>query len=219
MRSGAWWGYCNMVVVRTPWTPLSHKSLSRPNKAPLIELSARHDIEPLCQGQLDGLCGVYSVINAIRLALPAEDRPNERHAKELFEESIALFERNQQFAAIALEGMSGKDWLRLAQALSKKASTQTLKITLQRPNRTKKWPAKRLLAWIEKSIAGGMPVLASFAGALDHYTVIAAVSADRLYFFDSSGHHHVRKSNCGVRKGRHRLSRRWLMRVKIHKRR
>jgi len=48
-------------------------------EAALALMDARHDIKPLRQGALDSLCGVYAILNAVRLlAYPDSAYPHAR---------------------------------------------------------------------------------------------------------------------------------------------
>ena len=53
-------------------------------------LPMRRRIKPMRQGDLDGLCGVYSIINAIRWLCPAL---SEQRAQELFNVLIDMREK------------------------------------------------------------------------------------------------------------------------------
>lgn len=61
----------------------SPQNALEPDPTRIVELSARHHIEPYRQGNLDGLCGVYTAINGLRLALHPHGPLTKADAKRL----------------------------------------------------------------------------------------------------------------------------------------
>ena len=62
-------------------------------------------MKPHLQGQLDGLCGVYSVINSIKLL--ANINPEE--SMTLFNRIFAFIEGRKRLSGILREGISSRD--------------------------------------------------------------------------------------------------------------
>lgn len=147
----------------------------------------------MLQGDLDGLCGLYAVINAVRLAC-APDRPiTHREAKGLFAAGAEHLCRKQILKATLQSGLTRKRQAKLAKAVLHYAAQD-----LQRPMQLRpvKSVAGQYHAAIWDEIDQGHPVCALFDGALDHYTVIAGISHNRLTFFDSTNLSWVSRASC-----------------------
>jgi len=150
-------------------------------------------ISPLLQGDLDGLCGLYAVINAIRLAC-APDRPiTHREAEVLFSSGVKHLRREYNLSTALHRGMPRKQQRKLAKALLRSAT-----LDLQRPLQIRpvQSPTGQYHAAIWDEIDLGNPVCALFDGALDHYTVISGVSHKRLTLFDSTDLSWVSRASC-----------------------
>ena len=61
-----------------------------------------------------------------------------------------------------------------------------------------KLQAHAALDLIASRIAAGSAVIACFENTLWHYSVIAGLSASRLYLFDSAGLHWIERRSVGV---------------------
>lgn len=171
-------------------------------------------IDPLTQGELDGLCGLYAIINAIRLAYAPSLTIELREARHLFTQGIGFLGDQGWLGPSVKNGMRRKRQTNLAvmladcafRDLGRPISIRPLSVSL----------AKQAdVIWNE--IETGHPVCALFGGALDHYTVLSGVSDTRYQFFDSTGLSWVRRSSCefsgGKKKARHRIKRRSLFSV------
>jgi hypothetical protein len=64
-------------------------------------------IEPLGQGELDGLCGLYSAINALRLCAASHGRPLDwDQCERLFREGVDYLDAHGRLLHGAYWGMS-----------------------------------------------------------------------------------------------------------------
>ena len=68
-------------------------------------MTKRHSLTPYRQGRLDGLCGVYAVINAVRLACAGERRRIHLPSRLLFEACLSFLELNQNLRESIIHGM------------------------------------------------------------------------------------------------------------------
>ncbi len=147
-------------------------------------------IRPLLQGQLDGLCGCYAIINAIRLVLrPGGIRFSESDCRELF--YALMLEADETVGAIHATacGIDTKPFCKILKAAERHLRDEheigicaaPLLGLKERP------PVTRTLAKIGHTVRQpGSTVIASFEGRLDHWTVIRRVSDQWLELFDSS---------------------------------
>lgn len=192
-----------------------HLKASKSQRRPLIELAARHSIEPYDQGELDYLCGVYSIVNAIRLAREANAPMAPRHTKLLFEQAIDfLFQKNALHPAV-IDGITIRRWRKLAVLLAKKASTKDVVIVVEFPPKGLKRSPSALVDWLKDGLAIGAPILLHLGSDRQHYTVVAGADDKNLYLFDSTGAVRIKRYGCVKR---YSLTSKTMMRlsVKLH---
>ncbi len=172
-------------------------------------LPSAKQLKPLAQGNLSRLCGLYSFINSIRLALyPLELRKDE--LQELYFEGMRHLSRGRHLKRVLGVGMEEDLWLSLGAALVcyvNGAHSSALKLTPAIGGGARR-DRERALRGIRKMVAGGSPVLASFGGALDHYTTICGYTPSRFVLFDSSGLRWVEAKQVGV--GERSCRRHWI---------
>ncbi len=116
------------------------------------------------------------------------------------------------------DGIDTGPWRRLVKHLAKHASSGKLRVEVQRPEFRGKPTIDDIFDWIAGSLGEGAPVLAALGDYLDHYTVLAAIDPAKLHFFDSASCKFVLRTSCGVGSGRHRLSPKALLRLKVRRR-
>src|SRR5215204_4281524 len=160
----------------------------------------RTALVPFQQGDLDGLCGIYSVINAIRLATEDETRDLPDAAlQELF--FTLLLEADAvvgRVEAVGL-GIDPQPLFRVAQAAVRHmADEHGLRLTVTHAirrgaPRTFEAILRRLTELTQQPRSA---VLICLTGHLDHWTVLRRVTGQSLTFFDSSGCARVSLTNC-----------------------
>lgn len=163
-------------------------------------------IAPFRQGELDGLCGVYAIINALRLAFDQRSAKLQRGDwQELF---FALLARVDDgvggICHVIANGMSAKRLRTIAKTAEQHlreeyeldVSTELMFTRGDHPSLVD------LLVAIEESLEHGHPVIVDFAGRLNHWTVIREVTGKNLLLFDSSGLSRVARRNCQLLKRR-----------------
>jgi hypothetical protein len=166
-------------------------------------------LKPLVQGNLSRLCGLYSLINSIRLAAyPKVFRKNE--LQDLYSEVIWDLSRRRQLKRVLGVGMTEELWLSVGAALIHHVNDThgtALKLT---PviNGAAKHDRERALRAIRRTIARGTPVLASLGGALNHYSAFCGYTPSRLMVFDSSGLRWVEAKQVGL--GERSRRRHWI---------
>ena len=195
----------------SPTTPKSRPHLKT------VEIAVRHEIEPYRQGNLDGLCGLYSVINALRLAAHPYRPLNRTDAKRIFRSGVEYLDRKQWLGDAIQHGMSKGRWRRMIRYLVKQISNEDLAAHAETPSLPKPVSIDDVFDWIADSIEIGAPVLACFADYLDHYSVVVAIDDRKLRLFDSSGFKYVLRSSCGIGTGRHQILPGALIRIAVKK--
>jgi hypothetical protein len=155
-------------------------------------------IKPLQQGNLDGLCGIYSIINAIRLLCKEIKR----------EESFALFhflidkaKKRGNLNSVITQGLTPKKFKRLLKSALKWLKREyAIKIDQQRYKHKKSNKFTLKTAWrdFDKHLNQNTVILIGFTGKHNHYSVITGITAKTLVTFDSCKTQLIRKSQCST---------------------
>src|SRR5215210_5967834 len=157
---------------------------------------AARRLNPYRQGRLDGLCGVYALINALRLLYP---RLDEDDCERAF--CALIRARARQSAsplAIISGGLSRRELLRLIGSWQRFAAKE-LGITLSVSRLKVSEPSLRGIwrglcgALDDKSVA-----IIGLDGAERHWTVAHAATERTLRVTDSSGLRVIFRSQCTV---------------------
>lgn len=167
------------------------------------------------QGSLDGLCGLYSIINAIALAAHHEQPLTEPQCERLFASGGWWLQRRRLLADALANGITTRAWGELAGALVRKHRRDTgIKLTIEVPLARRRSPSAAVIrAAIEDALAAGCPVLLSLDGTYDHFTVATSFSSSRLGLFDSCDGAWVCWSSIGGATARHHITRAGLIMV------
>jgi hypothetical protein len=184
----------------------------RINAPACYELAARRHLTPLTQGKLDGLCGVYSIINAIRVLRYPIAPLSPKTAKRLFEAGTASLSQKGLLDASLVDGMAIRHWKLLAALLTKLASTSSHIMSVQIPQPAGRVSLSDIENWVAESLAAGMPVLMHLGRSHQHYTVAVGIDKQHIALFDSWGLIRIKRS--GFIK-RHDLTANCLMRLNI----
>ena len=155
------------------------------------------------QGDLDRLCGVYSIVNALRYVLHLRDE----QCQKLFGKLIKALERDcDHLHQPLLHGMYFAQLKRLTvfaiqgriQGRNLKFETRTLR--LKRHQRT----LPHLWSALDHELGPACVALVGITGATDHWCVVYRVTPKALWLLDSSGQTRIYRSRCTVRPSRTR---------------
>jgi hypothetical protein len=172
-------------------------------------LPGARSLKPHQQGDLSRLCGLYSIINAIQLALyPEPLDSNETH--RIFTKAVQHLHRKRLLLAACHYGIDEGPWFTLMremvdQAAAARGASMRITALLSAACISR----GRAIVAICRAVERGSPVLVAFGGALDHYTVVCGHSETRLRLFDSLGLRAVAKAGVGLGEGsrrRHRMA-------------
>jgi hypothetical protein len=161
-------------------------------------------IQPLKQGQLDGLCGLYAGINALRLLLAAERPLSSRETKRSFRAGVRALSKRERLAAAVLNGIPDKTWRKLLVKLAGSATAGTgpvIAISQPLQHRTRV-SRTELMEIIETAIDSRQPVVISLSGKHRHYTVVCGYTPGRFLLFDSSSLSWLKRELCGPSQSR-----------------
>ena len=177
------------------------------------ELMARHDLTPLTQGKLDCLCGLYSIINAVRLLRQPIAPLSYPASRRLFEAGTDLLHKNGWLDAALVDGMVIRRWKSLAALITAQASTNTHTMSVETPMIPNgKLSAAAIERWIVEGLAAGMPVLMHLGQRHQHYTVVAGIDRQHISLFDSWGLVRIKRAGFVLRQD---ITSNCLMRFKL----
>lgn len=146
---------------------------------------------PLRQGGLDGLCGLYSVINATKLLHGSKRIPS----KAIFTESLHQLAEAHDLPEIIAAGMTRATLSGILKVASKRAP-----VSLSWPFYGKKRPTlDEVWAALEAHVCegNGRTAIIAFGGSTwGHWTVVRAVTPGKLVLYDSRGRKHILRGIC-----------------------
>ena len=160
---------------------------------------ARRQLKPYRQGHLDGLCGVYALINALRLLCP---RLDEDACERTF---CALIQARARHAACPLNvihgGLSRRELLRLI-GIWQRFATRKFGVTVTVSRLTVPEPSLRgLWRGLCRALDGTSVAIVGLDGVERHWTVAHAATPRTLRVTDSSGLlRAIVRSQCTVRR-------------------
>lgn len=143
---------------------------------------------PYRQGQLGGLCGLYSVVNALRLTAQAHRALTSAQCEQLYRHGISVIAARQSLALVACTGMDPA--LRHVLVDELVALTHAMGVTVHATRPFQSRPgvpyaaiANELVAAVDERV----PALITLGGTHCHYTVARGHTPQRWLLFDSSG--------------------------------
>jgi hypothetical protein len=139
-------------------------------------------IKPLQQGDLDGLCGVYAVINCVRLLVPAAD--DSEWLDKLMVHIIGS-------SYTAKDVTQGGDEIKMASVFKyvRAKVEKDLGVDLTMRNSPRRGgfdsPAAIMRSVFEVGLPGAF--IMGYDGRDSHWTIVRAVFGDKVLLFDSCG--------------------------------
>ncbi len=157
--------------------------------------------EPYRQGDLDGLCGVYSAINAVRALCPEIDGDD---AGWLFDHLVRHLSDNGNAASGAVaNGIGCGDEARLlAKAVRYVAEEHDIELGLSRLPKALRRAADidRLWQALAEAVSPTCVAVLGLAGRHEHWTVAIEVSPQQIRLYDSGEISALRRRHCTMRK-------------------
>lgn len=156
---------------------------------------------PYRQGDLDGLCGVYSIINAVRLLCP---ELNGSDAEYLFDVIVQSLDGAVANPTARIVGGIG---LRVVRCLLKEiaaelAAEYDIMLRVRRLPRNVRQSRNLSVVWQEltDSLSPTCVAIIGIYGWRSHWTVVQSAAQARLRLFDSCKMRTLRRSDCTVGK-------------------
>jgi hypothetical protein len=167
----------------------------------------------MMQGDLSNLCGLYSPINAIQLALHPGKRLSQPQLQRIFRHGVEYLIQKEQLVHTLEHGLTVSPWLDLARKLAKYAAAEHGKYLVLRPilRGLPRYDREAAFEAIGRHLLAGHPILLGIWGTYSHFSVLVGLSARKLTLFDSGGFRWLRRDcvsfmHDGTR-NRHRIAR------------
>lgn len=155
-------------------------------------------IQPLGQGDYDGLCGLYSILNAIRLAAAPTRVLSHKHTQKLFIGGVRFLEQRDLLHRAVSGSIERRRWLTLTEFLRREARLNCdLSLRYEWPfEAEEETQPTQVLDAIEQILLQRKAVMAFLRGTYRHYSVISGYTPSSLTLFDSYGYRWLRKASC-----------------------
>jgi hypothetical protein len=146
-------------------------------------------LKPFRQGGLDGLCGVYSVINATRLAAWPTLRLAREPCNDLF--SLLTADLNDRAKLFKVLTNGSRDFVvrrLLREADSWLRDCYGIRLRHRRPYPGRSFSRSRIAAILRRHLAEDhTSAIIGLSGCFEHWSVVRAVKPKTIMLFDSSG--------------------------------
>ena len=153
---------------------------------------------PLRQGALDGLCGIYAVINAARALCP---ECSDHTCDQLFTALMNRLSASRKPLTLTYQGISRHDVRKLMQDTIVFVGTQlAIDLTAAPVARRLRKQCNLHQLWqqlADHTNSGGVVIL-GLSGCLAHWSVATRVTKRQIRLFDSDGLCILRRSHCTV---------------------
>lgn len=172
-------------------------------------LPGAHLIDPLTQGDFDGLCGLYCLINAIRILMAPHRELKRKEVRALFTAGVQFLAQRGNLPEAVHSCVGEREWPKLARRLVTTAQEIVDRpIVLERGRLLRGVGIDETIRSVEEMITSGKAPCVFLRGKSRHYTVISGYTPVSLKLFDSFGFHRLLIKSCGTTSeetARHRL--------------
>ena len=150
-------------------------------------------MKPYAQGALDGLCAVYSIVNATRIVTGI----SEEEAKDLFKEIIRYLETKKDLGKLLIEGI---DLLTIGGILGEVVGDKIRNCYMPfKQNRDT--PLDEFWNEMMMFLCGGdrRAILIGVGGPMwDHWSIVESITDKQIRFFDSYRLKRLNRSRCAT---------------------
>ena len=148
------------------------------------------------QGALSSLCGIYSIVNAMRIIRGL----NNEESKELFAQIISYLEENKKLAVSLTSGISITVMGSIFKDVIGDRIHRSIPFHKQPTVRIGEFWAEMKRFLDEERMKGEKRViLLSLGGEHEHWTIVCKITKKRISLFDSIGLRHLDRRNCTTR--------------------
>ena len=168
------------------------------------------------QGELDGLCGIHSMINSLNWALHSlrhsrsgarrlAGQLKEKEREDIFGNALRLLPHHRAGLSPVVDGVSGAELARLLKECSAWVQAKRgLRLGISRPfyRQSNVTTGQLRLVLSEHLSKPGTAAIIGVEPPWQHWTVVVRVTAKRFTLLDSSGDSYLPLRKCGRPSGR-----------------
>ena len=153
---------------------------------------------PYRQGEFDGLCGMYAIINAISALAPELDQATARTLFRHLARHVQSIEQPLPVVAYGMGGSSVRDLLRVAQRYVRKRLN--VQIAMERPFRLRR-DSRLGQLWdtLRSELDAEQVAIFAIEGVYAHWTVAYRLTPKRIRLLDSGHRQMLLRSRCTLR--------------------
>lgn len=156
--------------------------------------------KPRRQGDGDALCGFYTIINGLRLALGPHGGLSRDHEASIWRSLIRHADRNWRFATLFLDGTKPLQFIGLARRGAYAATKLTgTRVTFRSLTKAEAQVRNHRLQLIVADLMtqGHASILVGLEGKnCSHWSIIRGATPKSIWLLDSSGYHRFRLRSC-----------------------
>lgn len=154
------------------------------------------------QGDLDGLCGIYAVVNALNHLL--QNRSESALSESLFEAVLRAIPR-RMYPEVLFEGLDVEDLQKIARAAVRHLDQEwNIQVEVTRPFLRRRF--KDQLSFLDEleTVVGERPcstvIGIDWNGVEGHWTVLKEIRSDEMRLIDSAGTKVLKRKGTSVRR-------------------
>lgn len=151
-------------------------------------------MRPYIQGALDGLCAVYSIVNASRIISDIGDE----ESKSLFKDILSFLEENEEdIRRVLTEGIGLTTVGSILRNVAKDKITERAMPFKHRPDASLDEFWKEMMSFLNSG--SNRAILIGLGGHMwDHWSIVHAITDRQIYFFDSHKLKALPRSRCST---------------------
>jgi hypothetical protein len=149
------------------------------------------EMKPYIQGALDGLCAIYSIVNAARIISDI----SEEESKSLFKHILIYLEDREDLGRVLTEGIGLNTVGSILRDVADGRMHDRVMPFKHRPEASLDEFWSEMMAFLD----GGSKraILIGLGGRMwDHWSIVHAISDRQIYFFDSYKLKNLKRSRC-----------------------
>lgn len=150
-------------------------------------------MKPYLQGALDGLCAVYSIVNATRIIAGL----GEEESRELFKDIILHLEKKRDLSKIFISGIGLTTIGGILNDVVGDRIRQRAMPFKHHPNTSLDEFWNEMMRFLDENERGA--ILIGLGGPLwDHWSIVESISEKQIRFFDSYKLRRLNRSRCST---------------------
>ena len=151
---------------------------------------------PYEQGALDSLCGVYSLINAMRILIKDLDY---KEAERVFRRILRYVESKKRLSSVITGGIGDREVFNIARAVLQ--TKYNIRIRRLYEDDQKPTPSKVVAKMAKLLQHENVAIIISIEAVdYEHWSVIKSISAKEIQLCDSAGTKRVQMSKCTTKR-------------------